>query len=79
MALSKQVQESLDEAQSYLRNALAFAARSERPFACKSIAQLIYKIELIQKNDETLDMIDQRVDGDSGEFPPHIYDEDYDL
>ena len=49
------------------------------PFACKSIAQLIFKLELIQKTDETLDMIDERVDGDSGEFPPHIYDEDYDL
>ena len=79
MALSKQVADSMMDAQGNLRNALAFAARSERPFACKSIAQLIYKIELIQKNDETLDMIDQRVDGDSGEFPPHIYDEDYDL
>tara|TARA_R100000742_G_C4232094_1_gene53450 strand:+ start:498 stop:737 length:240 start_codon:yes stop_codon:yes gene_type:complete len=79
MALSESVLNSLNEAESHLRNALAFAARSERPFACKSIAQLIFKLELIQKTDETLDMIDERVDGDSGEFPPHIYDEDYDL
>ena len=79
MALSESVLNSLNEAESHLRNALAFAARSERPFACKSIAQLIFKLELIQKTDETLDMIDERVEGDSGEFPPHIYDEDYDL
>lgn len=30
MALSKQVEESLDEVQASLRNALAFAARNER-------------------------------------------------
>tara|TARA_B100001778_G_C18313814_1_gene505536 strand:- start:60 stop:299 length:240 start_codon:yes stop_codon:yes gene_type:complete len=79
MALSESVLNSLKDADNSLRNALAFAARSERPFACKSIAQLIFKLELIQKTDETLDMIDERVEGDSGEFPPHIYDEDYDL
>ncbi len=41
MALGKQVEDSLAEASSSLRNALAFAARQERPIVCKQIADLI--------------------------------------
>ena len=38
MALSNQVAESMRDAQSDLRNALAFAARSERPMVVSVIA-----------------------------------------
>ena len=48
MALSKQVQESLDEAQSNLRNALAFSARSEEPYVSKHIADIMHSIENIK-------------------------------
>ena len=41
MALSKTVEDSLKEAESSLRNALAFAARGERPLVCSQIANLI--------------------------------------
>ena len=34
MALGNQVEESLKEAEANLRNALAFAARQERPIVC---------------------------------------------
>ena len=44
MALSKSVEESLKEAEQSLRNALAFAARQERPMVCSVIADLISKI-----------------------------------
>ena len=49
MALSKSVEESLKEAEQSLRNALAFAARQERPMICSCIADLISKIESMQK------------------------------
>ena len=48
MTLSKQVQDSLDEAQSNLRNALAFAARNEEPYISKHIADIMHSIENIK-------------------------------
>jgi len=58
MALSDSVNESLDDATSNLRNALAFAARSEKPFICKEIASLIQKIEGVKQSEEVLDLLD---------------------
>tara|TARA_Y100001938_G_scaffold107949_1_gene147494 strand:- start:307 stop:513 length:207 start_codon:yes stop_codon:yes gene_type:complete len=52
MTLSKQVEDSLREAQEDLRNALAFAARSEKPFISKHIAVFLADIDnLIDAND----------------------------
>ena len=48
MALSKKVQDSLDEAQANLRNALAFAARNEEPYISKHIADLMHSIDNIK-------------------------------
>ena len=45
MTLSKQVEDSLREAQEDLRNALAFAARGEEPFISKHIASFLADIE----------------------------------
>ena len=45
MTLSKQVEESLNEAQGCLRNALAFAARNEEPYIAKHIADFIMSID----------------------------------
>ena len=45
MTLSKQVQDSLDDAVESLRNALAFAARSEEPYVSKHIADVMFQIE----------------------------------
>ena len=45
MTLSKQVQDSLDEATASLRNALAFAARNEEPYISKHIADVMFQIE----------------------------------
>jgi hypothetical protein len=44
MALSQSVEDSLKEAEQNLRNALAFAARAERPMVCSVIADLISRI-----------------------------------
>ena len=58
MALSKSVEESLKEAEQSLRNALAFAARQERPMVCSVIADLISKIESMQETDSILDKLE---------------------
>jgi hypothetical protein len=58
MALSQSVTDSLQEAESSLRNALAYAARAERPLIAKNIAELIHNIDMLIRTDEFLDHID---------------------
>jgi hypothetical protein len=60
MTLSKQVQESLDEAQANLRNALAYAARNEEPYMSKHIADIMFSIENL-KNVTNLMAISDKV------------------
>jgi len=72
MALSKSVSESLREAESHLRNALAFAARQERPLVCTSIAKLIQEMESLQTFDEIMDKLESREAGDSGTWGPIV-------
>ena len=57
MALSDSVKNSLDGAESSLRNALAFAARQERPIVCTQISKMISDIESIGTMDELLDTL----------------------
>ena len=45
MALSKQVETSLIEAQEDLRNALSFSARTEKPYVSKHIADMLAQID----------------------------------
>jgi hypothetical protein len=61
MALSKSVEESLTEAEANLRNALAYAARQERPVVCTQIAKLISDIESIGSMDSILDTLDEKI------------------
>ena len=68
MALSQSVEESLKEAEESLRNALAYAARQERPMVCSEIASMIQKIESVIHTDEILDKLENRNPGDSGMF-----------
>jgi hypothetical protein len=68
MALSQSVEESLKEAEGALRNALAYAARQERPMVCTVIADLISRIESLQSTDAILDKLENRKPGDSGFF-----------
>lgn len=66
MALGSQVEESLKEAEGSLRNALAFAARQERPMVISVIADIISRIESVQNTDSILDKLENRKFGDSG-------------
>ena len=58
MTLSTPVEESLREAQSNLRNALSFAARTESPYTSKHIADMLSKIEAILDTQDLLSKIE---------------------
>lgn len=70
MALSKSVEESLKEAEASLRNALAYAARQERPMVCSSISKMIHEIDTLMSFDSLLDKLENRQPGDRGNFGP---------
>ena len=59
MALSQQVQDSMGEAEGNLRNALAFAARNERPVVCNAISKIILDIEHTMRFDGILDKLEE--------------------
>jgi len=61
MALSKSVEESLNEAMSDLRNALAYAARQERPVVCSQIARILSEIESIGSFENIMDTLDDKI------------------
>ena len=61
MALSKKVEEYLLEAQGNIRNALANAARSERPITINALGKLLSDIEALTKFDDLLDKLDQEI------------------
>lgn len=63
MALSKQVEDSLDEAQAALRNALAYGARNERPVVNQAIADLMCNIDKLKSVDKFLDTMDEFKNG----------------
>jgi|TARA_E500000331_G_scaffold338417_1_gene367606 hypothetical protein len=66
MALSKQVEESLRDAESNLRNALAFAARNEKPFVAKHISEMILTIDSVINIDSMFDRMEEHL-GDSSQ------------
>lgn len=70
MPLSEQVQLSLREAQEDLRNALAFAARNEKPFVSKHIADILLGIDNIMDAAQIVEKLENRQHGDSGTFGP---------
>ena len=70
MALSESVESSLKEAEAALRNALAYAARQERPLVCKTISAMIGDIDQLMKIDELIDKLEERIHGDRGGWGP---------
>ena len=75
MALSKSVEESLKEAEQSLRNALAFAARQERPMVCSVIAEMISRLESLKSTDSILDKLESREEGSSGSWGQFFTDD----
>ena len=54
MAISTQVKESLDQAASCLREALAFAARTEHPITVSTLSDLLCRVESLEQVDELM-------------------------
>ena len=75
MTLSQSVEESLKEAEQSLRNALAFAARQERPMVCGVIAEMIGRIESLKSTDSILDKLESREEGSSGSWGQFFTDD----
>lgn len=75
MALANQVEESLKEAEANLRNALSYAARSERPVVVSCIADLIHRIDSVISTDSLLDKLESRKKGDSGSWEQFFMDD----
>ena len=62
MALSAQVETALSEAQDKLREALAFAARSEKPYISKDISDMMMKIDCLCEVSTLIDMVESNID-----------------
>lgn len=60
MALSESVEQSLREAEASLRNALAYAARQEKPFVAREISAMVCAIDGLIKTDEFLDKMEKK-------------------
>lgn len=61
MTLTKTVEESLRDAQEDLRNALAFAARSEKPYVAKHIANMLANIDNIINSTKIIEMLEDDI------------------
>jgi len=61
MSLSKPVEESLRSSQEHLKDALAFAARSEKPFISKHIASFLADIENLIDAQEMMESIRNQI------------------
>jgi len=58
MSLSEQVEGSLINAQEHLKDALAFSARSEKPYVSKHIADMLANIDNLCAASELLDNLE---------------------
>lgn len=59
MSISRQVQESLDDAEKHLRTALAFASRTEEAWVIKHISSCIMNIKDIPEIDSLTEHIEK--------------------
>mgnify|MGYP001216934542 FL=1 len=67
MPLSEQVESSLIEAQENLRNALSFAARTEKPYIAKHIADMMSNIDNIIHVVPLLEQVEEGLNDSLGE------------
>ncbi len=58
MKVSKQVEDSINDAISHLREALAFAARSEEPYVTKHIADKILDLDSLIKVNHLIESLE---------------------
>jgi hypothetical protein len=62
MSLSSQVKESVDAAAGHLRDALAFAARTEHPITISSLTDVLCRLDSLEHMDEFMQRFSQTKD-----------------
>ena len=62
MALSEQTTESLKKAETHLRDALAFAARVEKPYIVRELGTILSHLDNIQATDSLFDRMSTSID-----------------
>ena len=62
MALSEQTAESLKKAETHLRDALAFAARVEKPYIVRELGSILSHLDNIQATDSLFDRMSTAID-----------------
>ena len=60
--LSKQVEDSLRASQEHLRDALAFAARTEKPYVSKHLASLLADIDNLIDAYDIIEKMREKID-----------------
>ena len=62
MSLSNQVKESVNQASGILREALAFAARTEHPITITTISDILCRLESLEQVDDLMQQFAKRDD-----------------
>ena len=62
MSLSTQVKESVEQAGNCLRDALAFAARTEHPLTITTISDILCRLESLEQVDDLMQQFAKRDD-----------------
>lgn len=65
IALSTQVKEAVDQASNCLRDALAFAARTEHPLTVNTISDLLCRLESLEQVDDLMQHFSSKNDAQS--------------
>lgn len=68
MSLSNQVKESIEQAANCMRDALAFAARTEHPITITTISDILCRLESLEQVDELMNQFGRK---DEGTSRPH--------
>lgn len=68
MSLSTQVKESIEQAVNSMRDALAFAARTEHPITITTISDILCRLESLEQVDELMNQFGRK---DEGTSRPH--------
>lgn len=60
MSLSTQVKESIEQAANCMRDALAFAARTEHPITITTISDILCRLESLEQIDELMNQFGKK-------------------
>lgn len=68
MSLSTQVKESVENAANCLRDALAFAARTEHPLTITTISDILCRLESLEQVDDLMQQFAKRDEGKTNPY-----------